>query len=547
MDYLLYAVGFIVLIVVITRVVGYRQIRGMSLRAGGAVLVDSEEVPPDLRGILEQAGGLLAGSGFVTRGFARWQSGDAADERPVWSLLAEQPAHATWAIIWPSPQPEPEAPLWTSFVTPLAGGGTLMSMDGVSGLMPGGLPGVTICDHGTIEPAAGWRSHLAELRHRRLGTPYADADAMIAAQNAILAGRIPWLERQRLVQRDRRDGLVRFTHGAAWSLVGDVQRSQAARQRAIAARRKQDLARAKDPARVPEALEADAVLRHRQCERQRRLGGSPLLLFIISLAVFLAASRLDFDGVQTIVILVAVLLLHEFGHFLAMRLLGYRDTEIFFLPFLGAAASGRKEDATVAQQVVVSLMGPLPGILLGLGLLLHGQSLFGPATQQVAMMLIIINLFNLLPIVPFDGGQIVSRTLFARLPWLDFGFNVLAIAALLAMGWWLAPILLWVGAFFALGLPGRWRIAGLSRRVLRDRALLQLRGEEQIRALAGAVAQDRACGRRPFIERLNLVQALSAALCLAPASRGQRLGLFGLYLAACLLAPAVWFFRVGGA
>jgi len=545
MTYLPYAIAFIVVIMVIIRIVGYRQLRGMSLRAGGASVVTPDEVPADIRGVLDGAGAALAEAGFISRGYARWQSSDADDDRPVWSLLAEHPEQATWAILWPSPLPEPEAPLWTSFVTPLAGGGLLMSMDGISGQMPGGLPGVTLCDHGTIDPLAAWRSHRGEVKLRRIGTPIADAAALISGQNGILAERLPWLDRQRLVERDRRDGRVRLTRRAAWSSLGGIQRANVARQRAIAAQRKADLARQKGRTvaqrSVPEAIEADAVLRHRQSEQTRRLGGSPILLFIISLAVFIAVSKFNYDGVQTIAVLVGVLLLlHEFGHFLAMRCFGYRDTEIFFLPFLGAAATGRKEDATVVQQVVVSLMGPMPGIVLGLALLLGGQPVLGQATHQVAMMLIIINLFNLLPVLPFDGGQIVSRTLFARQPWLDFAFSVLAVAALIGMGWWFAPILLWLGLFFALGLIGQRRTAGLRSRVLRDPLLVRLRGEEQIRALAAVVSQDPCCRHLPFAERLRLVQALGTTLERVPASLVLRLALFVLYVIACLLAPVVW-------
>ena len=83
MTFLPYAITFIVVIMVIIRVVGYRQMRGMSLRAGRATEVTPEEVPADIRGVLESAGAVLAGAGFINRAFARWESSDGADDRPV--------------------------------------------------------------------------------------------------------------------------------------------------------------------------------------------------------------------------------------------------------------------------------------------------------------------------------------------------------------------------------------------------------------------------------------------------------------------------------
>ncbi len=131
----------------------------------------------------------------------------------------------------------------------------------------------------------------------------------------------------------------------------------------------------------------------------------------------------------TIAVLLGVLILHELGHFFAMRAFGYRDTGIFFLPFFGAATTGRKRDASVTQEVVVLLMGPLPGLLLGLGgIMAHLQGLHlpgGPVATKAAWMLIVINYFNLLPLLPFDGGKIVQRLLFSRFPWLDVAFMAL--------------------------------------------------------------------------------------------------------------------------
>src|SRR5690606_40114442 len=72
--------------------------------------------------------------------------------------------------------------------------------------------------------------------------------------------------------------------------------------------------------------------------------------------------------------LFAVVLLHEAGHLVGMALFGYRDRRILMLPLIGGATIGRKDDATAFERTVVYLLGPVPGLLLGVGCFW-----FGPA------------------------------------------------------------------------------------------------------------------------------------------------------------------------
>ena len=48
-----------------------------------------------------------------------------------------------------------------------------------------------------------------------------------------------------------------------------------------------------------------------------------------------------------------------------MRWFDYRDTTIFFIPFLGAAATGRKDKPTLGEEMIILLAGPMPGLFLG--------------------------------------------------------------------------------------------------------------------------------------------------------------------------------------
>src|SRR3954464_7761001 len=87
-------------------------------------------------------------------------------------------------------------------------------------------------------------------------------------------------------------------------------------------------------------------------------------LLLLSLVAFIGAALL-MRGTSSLVdlaLLVGVILFHELGHMAGMIVFGYRDVRIFFIPFLGGAATGRKRGAERWKESCVLLLGPLPGI-----------------------------------------------------------------------------------------------------------------------------------------------------------------------------------------
>jgi Zn-dependent protease len=158
-------------------------------------------------------------------------------------------------------------------------------------------------------------------------------------------------------------------------------------------------------------------------------------------------------------VLLGVLLFHEFGHALAMRAFGYRDLSVVVLPFLGAVAFGRKDDAGPWQKLIVLLAGPLPGLIVAvvcLELAMRGGS--DPLLLKIGVMALVLNLFNLLPLTPLDGGQIVDTFLFARRPRFRFAFFTVSVLALIGIALMLdSTALAAAGVLLALGIPSLWR------------------------------------------------------------------------------------------
>lgn len=111
---------------------------------------------------------------------------------------------------------------------------------------------------------------------------------------------------------------------------------------------------------------------------------------------------------------VLLLLVHETGHLLAARMVGLKVGLPVFIPFMGAFIALKEAPRNAWIEAVVGVGGPVLG---GLGALVVGALYFvtgNPLFLVLGYSGLFLNLFNLVPIVPLDGGRIVS----AISPWL---------------------------------------------------------------------------------------------------------------------------------
>jgi Zn-dependent protease len=115
-------------------------------------------------------------------------------------------------------------------------------------------------------------------------------------------------------------------------------------------------------------------------------------------------------GWRMAVIVLAVLVIHELGHLVAFRLVGQPWGRIVFIPFIGAIAMPRQAFENLGQYAFASLMGPAFSLVLLLPAMATAQQT-GEGAQlmrDVAMVACFINLLNLLPVMPFDGGHVLK-------------------------------------------------------------------------------------------------------------------------------------------
>jgi Zn-dependent protease len=145
---------------------------------------------------------------------------------------------------------------------------------------------------------------------------------------------------------------------------------------------------------------------------------------------------------------VLLILVHEYGHLLAMRWLGIPAGAPTFIPFVGAVIvmKGRPRNAFI--EALVAFGGPVLGSVAALVCLLISFALDSDFWQALAYTGFWINFFNMLPISPLDGGRIVGA--FSRKMWI-VGFLI----GIPAFWYSRSPMLFLILLVGLLGLIGR--------------------------------------------------------------------------------------------
>jgi Zn-dependent protease len=105
---------------------------------------------------------------------------------------------------------------------------------------------------------------------------------------------------------------------------------------------------------------------------------------------------------------VLLLLVHEMGHVIALRREGIPASAPMFIPFLGAVVMARSLGDDATAEARVGLAGPILGTLGALALIPIAASTGNDFWYALAFTGLFLNLFNLLPVVPLDGGRAMA-------------------------------------------------------------------------------------------------------------------------------------------
>jgi Zn-dependent protease len=321
----------------------------------------------------------------------------------------------------------------------------------------GPVPGVETEDALAPSVAGHWQFHQARMSRQALASPSVDAAErliMATSENALQQ----WIESGAAVKG--REGAWHPTLRSAWRMSRELWRIRAKLAEPYQSTLTGGALRSAFFARAYEQIDA---LNAAKPPRPNVTAG----ILILTLAASLALWGNLFDWEYALV-LAGVLLVHEAGHAIAMRAFGYRDISMFFVPFFGAAVTGTPREIPAWKQAVILLAGPVPGLLAALAFFVYRG--FHPFESgsfdygKIAVVAGLINLFNLLPLTPLDGGRLIDISVFSRWPRARAAFAFLsAVAASVfaawAKDWFLVPLvaILWLSLF------SQWKTASLQR------------------------------------------------------------------------------------
>jgi Zn-dependent protease len=142
--------------------------------------------------------------------------------------------------------------------------------------------------------------------------------------------------------------------------------------------------------------------------------------------------------------IVVLIWVHEMGHVLQLRREGIPASAPMFIPFLGAFVAMKQMPKDALAEARVGLAGPVLGTLGGLATLGLYAATQEPLFLGLAYFNFIINLFNLAPMLPLDGGRAVGA--------MSLTFQVVGLVVMVAL-FFVAPIMALVAV---LGLPELW-------------------------------------------------------------------------------------------
>lgn len=155
---------------------------------------------------------------------------------------------------------------------------------------------------------------------------------------------------------------------------------------------------------------------------------------------------------------VLLLLVHEMGHYVVARRLGEDVSAPMFIPGLGALINMRRQPRTVAREATVAIAGPVIGTLASLLCLAAAVVWHSEFLGALAYVGCLLNLFNLIPASPLDGGRVTAAvSKWANLAGLVVlvGYAVFAFTVARAA----SPVLLIIVVVAAYSTFGRFRQA----------------------------------------------------------------------------------------
>lgn len=138
----------------------------------------------------------------------------------------------------------------------------------------------------------------------------------------------------------------------------------------------------------------------------------PVLLIFIFISIITGTF-------SQLIIMLAIVFIHEMGHYFAATIFKWRIEKIIFWVFGGVMISSEYSNRKIKEDIIVTVAGPLQHVIIYF--ILHGLSSYQMMPSSMIEMAMFYNkmilFFNLLPIFPLDGGKLLFYILSVYIPY----------------------------------------------------------------------------------------------------------------------------------
>lgn len=152
---------------------------------------------------------------------------------------------------------------------------------------------------------------------------------------------------------------------------------------------------------------------------------------------------------QFSVIILSMLIVHEYGHIWAMQRCGIKTKGIYLIPFVGGLAVSDGMAKSRWDEVYIAMMGPIFGFALSVVSLIIYYATMDPLFAACASWMAMVNILNLFPVTPLDGGRVLKSITLSIDKRVGFAYMLLALLAMLAavvfLGLWTFVVLIIIG------------------------------------------------------------------------------------------------------
>ena len=514
--------------------------------------IQPDQIPDELLKRLDLAAPLLESWGFVRRrAFSYSGILEFPGEKEAYELEYVHPEKGVFATVT---HPLPSTPFFLEFSSclehPDGENEIWVTVNGLMYSIPAVPEGCRFFDDYLSAPEAVWLAHCRRVEESGFRV-VKDEDVVRKLLRRMGEETTDSFVRQGVLKPAARENRWRLTWWSALRWVLRMSRgSRKARRIPAFSDDKSWRARA----------ESDGFTQNRNISHSMKLSSrSKKFVFVLSAFLFLLLFAFRTNWTFAFALL-SIVFLHEGGHWLAMRLTGYRNLSVFFIPGLGGAAVGEKRNATPFERLAVLLAGPLPGLFIVVGTWVAMGEFFPTAFFRIPsglyfgfLVAFFINYLNLLPISPLDGGRIVELLFFSGRPRRFFCFAVLCCLLLTGLAiLWRDPLLIILSGLCAGGLPFQWRLlqgrlalkdflgTSLSEEAAKEKVFSALqaprfdRWRSNIRLQVGGLLISECMGRYPTFRESLLGAAIYASCLYFTLSIGLAYG-DGLYQLAAAL------------